>query len=308
MVTTPIQPILVLPVYRGGDRFKRALRSLRGSEQYFSRIVISLNSPSGSPDEDTVAQYKAQGPTKIEVIQSGTELPWMPHQYFWLSHLEESGAKPDDWLYWFAHDDEIKPSGIRAVIDADGNWPLVPGTIYFGPWAMRHDEPEKLFDGRTDTPLESWTSFPIQGPLELPVAEWIAQQLIQPTYINMSGCITTLRSFQAMRDFIIAKPGGMRIEMATAAAPHNLTVAEFPEPVVITYGCAASDRTKYAKVARKDDRHMIAWLMRYIASHPSAALPTARAASKVLSSYARHALGKGSLPAEDWRYRETVGP
>ena len=61
-----------------------------------------------------------------------------------------------------------------------------------------------------------------RGPLRLPVAEWIAQQLEQPTYINMSGCITQLASFQALRGFPIAKPGGMRIEMATAAAPNNL--------------------------------------------------------------------------------------
>lgn len=307
MVTPPIQPILVLPVYRGGERFRRALRSLRGAEQYFSRIVISLNSAPGSPDETSVSEYRELGETKIEVVQSGTELPWMDHQYFWLAFLEKSGASPDDWLYWFAHDDEIKPSGIRAIIDADGNWPLTAGTVYFGPWAMRHDDPDKLYDGPTDIPLESWTSFPLQGPQELPVGEWIAQQFIQPTYINMSGCLTTLRSFQAMRDFAVRKPGGMRIEMATAAAPHNLVVAEFPEPVVITYGCEVSDRTKYAKVARKDDRHMVIWLLRYIAAHPSAALPTTRAALRVMGSYLNHALRKKPLPAEDWRFREMVG-
>jgi len=308
MVETPIQPILVLPVYRGGDRFKRALRSLRDSEQYFSRIVISLNSPSGSPDEDTVAEYKSQGPTKIEIIQSGTELPWMPHQYFWLSHLEKTGAKPDDWLYWFAHDDEIKPSGIARLIDADGNWPLEKGTIYLGPWGMRYDEPDKLYDGPIDTDVESWTSFPLQGPLRLPVGEWVAQQLEQPTYINMSGCITTLGSFQELRKFPIAKPGGMRIEMATAAAPRNLFVQEFPEPVIITYTCKVSDRTKYAKVVRKDDRHMVAWLANYVAHHPSAALPASRATAKVALGYLKMLTKKGSLPEEDWRFRELVQP
>jgi hypothetical protein len=306
MVTAVTQPILVLPVYRGGERFRRALRSLRDAEPYFSRIVISLNSPQGSPDEDAIRDYREGGDTKIEVIQSGTELPWMEHQYFWLSYLEKSGAKPTDWLYWFAHDDEVKASGIKSLVDQEGNWPLEEGTVYFGPWAMRHDEPDQLYDGPTDIPLESWTSFPIEGPKELPVAEWIAQQFIQPTYINMSGCITTLRSFQSMRDFVIQKPGGMRIEMATAAAPHNLTVAEFPQPVVITYGCEASDRTKYAKVARKDDRHMIAWLLRYMAAHPSATLPTSRAAVKVARSYFDYLVRKKPLPAEDWRFREMV--
>lgn len=308
-----LQPILVVPVYRGGERFERALRSLRPSEQYFRRIVISLNSPQGSPDEDAVARYRGQAeadgsPSKIEVVQTGTELPWMPHQYFWLDHLERTGVQPDDWVYWFAHDDEVKPSGIAHLIDADGNWPLRQGTCYLGPWAMRHDEPDHLYDGPRDIDLESWTSFPVEGPQELPVAEWIAQQLIKPTYINMSGCITTLRSFQELRRFPIDKPGGMRIEMATAAAPHNVTVAEFPEPVVITYGCAASDRTKYAKVARKDDRHMVAWLANYLARHPSGIAPTAKAAAQVVASYARVLTRRGTLPEEDWRFREMVDP
>lgn len=308
MVTTPIQPILVLPVYRGGDRFARALRSLRDSEQYFRRIVISLNSPSGSPDEDTIAEYRAQGPTKIEMIQSGTELPWMPHQYFWLDYLEKSGAQPDDWIYWFAHDDEIKPSGIANLVDERGNWPLEDGTIYLGPWGMRYDEPERLYDGPRDTEVESWTSFPVNGPLRLSVGEWIAQQLEQPTYINMSGCITQLGSFQQLRDFPIAKPGGMRIEMATAAAPRNLVVQEFPEPVIITYTCKASDRTKYAKVARKDDRHMVAWLANYVAHHPSAVIPSTRAAAKVALGYLKVLTKRGSLPQEDWRFRQNVRP
>lgn len=307
-MTTPLQPILVMPVYRGGERFERALTSVRKSEQYFRRIVISLNSQKGSPDEGAIERYRQLGATKIEVIQAGTELPWMPHQYFWLDYLERTGARPNDWIYWFAHDDEVKPSGIANLVDGHGNWPLEQGTCYLGPWAMRHDEPDRLYDGPTDIDLESWTSFPIQGPKQLPVAEWIAQQFIQPTYINMSGCITTLRSFQELRAFPMSKPGGMRIEMATAAAPHNTTVAEFPEPVVITYGCAASDRTKYSKVARKDDRHIITWLLNYLARHPKGIRTITKATAKVAVNYAKVATKKGQLPEEEWRFRETVGP
>ena len=232
---------------------------------------------------DYKAQRIANGQpeSKIELINTGEELPWMGHQYFWLNYLEQTNAQSDDWVYWFAHDDEVKASGIEALIDDQGNWPLEQGTIYLGPWAMRHEQGDELFSGPRDIDLESWTSFPIEGPLELPVAEWIAQQLIQPTYINMSGCVTTLRSFQEIRKFKVAKPGGMRIEMATAAAPHNLTVKEFDAPIVITYGRPNSDRTQYAKVARQDDKHMIAWLTHYISKHPSAAIPSTRAALKV---------------------------
>ena len=305
-MSRPLQPVLVLPVYRGGAKFARALASVRASETHFRRIIVSLNSPAGSADEETIATYRAQGPTKIEVIQTGSELPWMEHQYFWLGHLEVTGESATDWVYWFAHDDQIRPHGIERLVDANSNWPLEQGTCYLGPWGMRYDPVGRMYDGPADAPLESWTSFPIAGPLRLPVAEWIAQQLEQPTYINMSGCITTLSSFQSMRRFPLPKPGGMRIEMATAAAPSNHFVQELPTPVVITFTSKQSDRTKYAKDARKDDRHMVVWLLNYIAHHPRAIAPTARATAKVSRDYVNVLLKRGTLAQEDWRFRETV--
>ena len=308
----PIQPILVMPVYRGGERFERALGSLASTEHHFQRVVVSLNGPDGSTDVTALTDYreramKSGNPSKAEPIISGTELPWIPHQWFWLEYLERTGARPDDWILWFAHDDELRATGIERLVDTDGNWPLEPGSVYLGPWAMRGDEPDRLYDGPRDIPLESWTSFPVNGPHELPVTEWIAQQLEQPTYINMSGCIAQLRAFQQLRDFPIAKPGGMRIEMAIAAAPVHATVREFPEPVMITYGCAASDRTKYAKVARRDDRHLVAWLANYVARRPAGLGSIARAAGKVAHHHFSARRGR-NLPEEDWRFRELVDP
>jgi hypothetical protein len=300
--------VLVLPVYRGGEKFQRALESIRATEQYFRRIVISLNGPLDSLDAERAQGFLADGSTKVEVVQTGSELPWMQHQYFWLAHLEATGERPHDWVYWFAHDDEIRARGLAQLTDEHGGWPLTPQTIYLGPWGMRYDPPGAMYSGDPGAPLESWTSFPLAGPLRLSVGEWVSQQLVQPTYINMSGCVTQLASFQALRNFPIPKPGGMRIEMATAAAPNNRYVQEFSEPVVTTYTSKGSDRTTYAAVARKDDAHMAAWLGRYITRHPAAAIPSARAALMVGAGHLKARLGRGSLPEEDWRYRETVQP
>jgi hypothetical protein len=307
-VTEAVQPILVLPVYRGGPRFARALGSLARSEQYFARIIVSLNGPRTSDDMTAITDYIEKHSSKVEIVCTGEEIPWMPHQYFWMSHLERTGTRPTDWIYWFAHDDEIRPAGIAAIIDEHGNWPLEQGTIYLGPWGMRHERGDVLFDGPRDVDIESWTSFPPDGPLRLPVADWIAGQLIQPTYINMSGCITTLSSFQALRQFRVQKPGGMRIEMAAAAAPSNRWVVELPEPVVITYGRPNSDRTQYAKVARQDDRHIITWLLNYMARHPAAIIPLTRAFAHVAFGYLKVLTGRGRLPEEDWRRRSIVSP
>ena len=308
MVPYPLQPTLVLPVYRGGRKFERALRSLRSSERFFRRVVVSLNSPADSPDLETLGQYQDHGPTKIEVVHTHDELPWMAHQYFWLDYLEKTGEGPTDWLLWFAHDDQLRLRGLQAVTDSNYSWHLNEGVIYLGPWGMRYDPPGGLYDGPADAPLESWTSFPLAGPLRLPVGEWIAQQLEQPTYINMSGCVTQLASFQAMRRFPVAKPGGMRIEMATAAAPNNLYVEELAEPVVTTHTSPSTDRTTYASVARKDDAHMVAWLANYLARHPSAIPSSARAATTLTSRALRQVTGRGGSVAEDWRTRQTLAP
>ena len=70
-MASSLQPVLVMPVYRGSEKFRRALNSIRASEHHFRRIVISLNSSRGSEDERIVSEYRAAGATKIEVIQVG---------------------------------------------------------------------------------------------------------------------------------------------------------------------------------------------------------------------------------------------
>ena len=297
-----------MPVYRGGEKFRRALESVRGAEHFFKRVIISLNSPLGSPDEKATEDFRAAGDTKIEVIQTGEELPWIPHQFFWLTYLESTGEDSGSWVMWFAHDDELRPRGISNLVDQQGNWPLEGGTIYLGPWGVRYDPPGELFDGDRNGPLESWTSFPLSGPLRMTVSQWIADQLVQPTYINMSGCVTKLASFQQLRDFPYQKPGGMRIEMAAAAAPNNRVVEEFSEPVVITYTSKASDRTTYASVARKDDAHMALWWGHYLLHHPSGLGPAVQSAARLATRALSSRITEHRQVSEDWRLRETLEP
>jgi hypothetical protein len=308
-----VQPILVVLVYRGGERFRRAMESIGPAENLFRRIIVSITGPEDSPDMATVNGYLSQRqasatPSKVEVICSGVELPTMEHQRFWIDYAERTGATPDDWIYWLAYDDQVRARGIEALLDEEGNWPLTPGTIYFGPWAMRHEKAETPFDGPWDVPIESWTSFPITGPTRSTVADWICRQMRQPTYLQMSGSLATLRSFQALRDSWPRKRGPMRIEMAMAAAPSNTYVVELPEPIVIIYGRPNSDRANYANTARREDIHLIAWLLQYSLRHPRTLLKFAGAAAGVAASYARVLTGRGSLPAEDWVVRGVVEP
>lgn len=300
------KPILVCMVWRGGDRFARCLRSIEGASDYFSRVVISITGEHDGPDMQMASEARESVPN-IEVICTGAELPTMQHQSFWIDYLVETDARADDWVCWLAYDDELRIKGIQAVTDEGGSWNLTAGTAYFGPWAMRGDGPHKLWNGQPDEPTESWTSFPTDGPTRLPVARWIAEQLRQPTYMQMSGSLNPLASFIDLKESHPRKRGPMRIEMAIASAPGTLTVEEFPEPITFIYGRADSDRASYGKAARREDIHLVLRLLRYGAHNPSSlpALASSTAGAGVRSALS--SLGWASLPSEEWRSRGIVG-
>ena len=309
----PVQPILVVLVYRGGARFLRALESIGRSEHLFRRIVVSVTGDNEGDDMQAAQAYlrehaEAGTPSKVELICSGVELRTMDHQRFWISYLERTGGHPQDWIYWLAYDDQVRPLGIERIVDEHGNWPLEQGTAYFGPWAMRHEQADQLFAGPWDEPLESWTSFPLPGPTRLPVAAWIAQQLRQPTYMQMTGSVTSFLSHQRLASTRLRKRGPMRIEMETAADTGNVAVAEFAEPVSIIYGRPNSDRASYGRSARWEDLHLAAWLARYSSRHPRSIPVITRGMASVASGYRRVMTGSGSLPEELWVVRETVEP
>jgi len=303
----PTRPILVCMVWRGGERFERALGSVSQALPHFDRVVLSITGPRSGEDMARAEAFRELHHS-VEVICTEEEWPTMRHQAFWIDYLIRSGADPKEWIYWLAYDDEVRVGGIESLVDETGSWPLEPGTAYFGPWAMRHEQPEQLWAGDPNEQLESWTSFPIEGPTELPVERWIAEQLRQPTYMQMSGSVNPLQSFIDLRDLRPRKSGPMRIEMAIASATGISSVAEFPEPVSIIYGRSNSDRAAYGKAARKEDVHLMAWLARYSVRHPRSAGSLASATLRAVGATALAAAGGKELPGEEWRVRGTVSP
>lgn len=292
-------PILVCMSWRGGERFARALRSIEASRHHFSRIIISVTGSINGPDM-ALARETAEREPSIEVICTGVELPTMKHQAFWVTYLQTTQANPTDWIYWLSYDDEVRAHGIEAIT-LNGEWPLKPGTAYFGPWAMRHETPEALWHGDQHAKLESWTSFPSTGPTQLPVSQWIAEQLIQPTYMQMSGSVNQLSSFISLRDSFPKKTGPMRIEMAIAAQPHIKTVAEFADPISIIYGRSNSDRANYGRAALREDLHLISILGRR-------GLRNLNEVSAYFTAAAHTLNPRKPRAAEEWRVRGLVKP
>lgn len=294
-------------VYRGGDRFLRALESLTPALGYFSRVILSVTSAEDSADAAAARRF-AEGHPVVEVLCTGRELPTMAHQAFWIDYLEQTGGHLDDWILWLAYDDALRLRGLQALVDEHGNWPLRADTAYFGPWAMRHEQAESLWDGDPTDPLDSWTSFPIGGPLRTSVIDWIGGQLFQPTYMQMSGSVCPLRSHRALVHGLLRKGGPMRIEMATAAGPRTHHVEEFAEPISIIYGRPDSDRASYGRLARREDWHLLAHLVGYLVRHPGQLPVAIRWALRIAHRGWRAATGRRSEIGEAWVCRTQVTP
>lgn len=303
-----VRPHLVVMSYRGGERFRRCLESVSSTQQHFDRIILSVTAPAGSADEVLARAYARDSIPKAEVLWTGQELPTMEHQTFWVDYLESTGVRGTEWIYWLAYDDQVFGRGIEAIVDNHGNWPLNQGTAYFGPWAMRHESAEVVLPGEWNEPLESWTSFPVEGPTQLPVLSWVGRQLRQPTYMQMSGSVCTFQSYLEVRDGHPRKRGPMRIEMATALATSNDFVAEFDSPVSVIYGRPNSDRASYGAAARSEDRHLALWAARYCRTSPHRARLLAREVSSLAAHRRMVRRGRAEQHVEDWVVRGVVQP
>lgn len=293
------QPILVMMSWRGGARLQRCLESIAPARHHFKRIVLSITAPVDSGDMRQALAFAHQF-EGIEVICTGKELPTMEHQAFWISYLQRTSAQPSDWIYWLAYDDQVRTRGINAIVDSEGNWPLESRTAYFGPWAMRHEGADELWKGDPALPMESWTSFPKQGPLTLPLITWISQQIEQPTYMQMSGSVIQLMNYVALRDGFPRKQSPMRIEMATAVAGNVLAAAEFPEPLVIIYGRPNSDRANYGSQARSEDLHLASLLAMRSETRSPLGFHMLKA---ILLRITERLRKRNSHPREEWRVR-----
>jgi hypothetical protein len=297
------RPILVMMSWRGGERLQRCLTSIAINKNNFTRIVISITATPDSEDVKLAKAFQEQNP-EVEVLCTNIELPTMEHQSFWVDYLADSGTQPTDWIYWLAYDDELNTSGIAQVQDSNGSWPLSLDTVYFGPWAMRHETPSELWSGSKEDDLPVWTSFSTDGSNRLPILTWVRNQLDQPTYMQMSGSLIPYRNYLELRSGRPSKSGPMRIEMATALGCKTHYVEELTEPVSIIYGRSNSDRATYGKAARKEDIHLMAWIARYATKHPKAVIDLLAISASQVKLQWLQMMGGQKPVEEEWRVRK----
>jgi len=297
------RPVLVIPVFHGGERFERCLRSLACAPAYFAAVVLSINARPDSPDLAVAMGFRRNAGLPVAVFNTTGEMNSMSHSRFWATELRRRNLPPNTHLMWLGHDDELDPDGLAAACPG-GQWPLRPGTMILGPWKLRHESVGTLYEAPEDEQLETWTCFPDQTVKPQSSIDWVCDQLLHPTYLNLTGGVFPFGSVLDIVDFRVRKTAGMRMEMTLATSLGSRRITELDEPVTIVYGRSDSDRATIPNAhARSDDRHLLIWLARYAARTPRTRARFASTLARLTTLRTKVALGRATLPAEDWVVR-----
>lgn len=95
----------------------------------------------------------------------------------------------------------------------------------------------------------------------------------------------------------------MRIEMATAACLGTQTIGEFDDPVCVIYGRSNSDRAAHGKAARREDIHLIIWVVRYTLSLSTSLTTILKLCRQQVWAQIARRIRPDSRPQEEWRTR-----
>ena len=121
--------------------------------------------------------------------------------------------------------------------------------------------------------------------------------------MQMSGSLIPFRNYLELSHGTPKKTGPMRIEMATAAGTGTKFVQELPHPISVIYGRSSSDRASYGNAARKEDSHLIRWLLRYAKANPTQWGNVISLIAQQLLALSKRKVTKVPSPQEEWRVR-----
>ena len=297
------RPLLVVPVYRGGPRFERCLTSLFHAHEFFSGLLLSINGPTDSLDLTAAQKFQELSDFPVEILNTGVELTSMNHIRYWATHLRKNKVSLDQHVMWLGHDDELDPVGLAQSCPG-GVWPLRNNTMILGPWKLRHESVDTLYEIPLDEKLETWTCFPDSTQLPMKSMNWACDQLAHPTYINLTGGVFPFRSLLSIIDFTPRKVSAMRMEMTLATALGSSYITELPEAITIVYGRADSDRaTTPRKDALSDDRNLLLWLSKFAAVTPGSRKRFAQTMLHIAMLRGKIVLGRAQSPGEEWVVR-----
>lgn len=273
------------------------------AKDFFSGLLLSINGSPDSPDLIAARQFQATVDFPITILNTGVELSSMDHIRYWGSFLRDIKTPVDQHVMWLGHDDELNPVGL-AKSCRNGFWTLSEDTMILGPWKLRHESTDSLYQVPVNEVLETWTCFPDSPPIYMKSMDWACDQLVHPTYINLTGGVFPLRSLLEVIDFKPRKVAAMRMEMTLATAVGSKFITELPEAITIVYGRADSDRAMISrKDALSDDRNLFLWLGKFAAMTPGSRKRFAKTMLLLVILKVKIVFGRAQPPTEDWVVR-----
>jgi hypothetical protein len=219
------KPVLMIPVYNGGDYFAQLLVSLAPAEHLFKNVVISFNGEAPNKDEATLKKSLVNHFSNLIVLRTLGPLCNIQHMHFWTSFLN-SKFKQDDPIFNLCHDDLLNYSNTRYFLE---NNPNLTNVCVLGDWEIFMDESHKK--------IRLGSTFP-PNATELNVCHLLAWQNSRLSnkkkFTNMSGLLVPLLALSEASAIYNFVPGsyGARMEYCLATSKHNKRIIRAFPPLV----------------------------------------------------------------------------
>jgi len=107
-------PILLLPVYRGGQMFREAIQSIQPCLPWFDSVVISLNGENVDEDETTALELNQL--CRLTILSTRRNFTSVQHLQFISRQLNKTiRLAPDTPLFILCHDDLLHRPGFERL-------------------------------------------------------------------------------------------------------------------------------------------------------------------------------------------------
>lgn len=247
-------PVLLIPVFRGGDDFKRCLKSLKNCAHLFSKIFISINGSQSSEDESSIMQSDVYQHSP-SILKTDENLSAVQH-IIWITCQLKSQISGDDKIFLLCHDDELNQQHYEKWL------PIHLASNINTAWIGNYKVVNMSLNGSI---ISSLPSTAISQPLSC--KEWLiynSQQSNGHVFTNASGiCVP----FYALEDvanfwtFTRARIGG-RFEYMMLSHKLINGISCCPNPIVTIHeSLGQSGRNRSNENISRDEIRYSIWLM-----------------------------------------------
>jgi len=189
---------VLLPCYKGGLLFRRAVESIVSSKLPATRIIISFNNYQDENEAWLHALIKKGffGDIQVVILNTKNELTALEHWLYICDCLKED-IKPNELLFLMAHDDwlgDCSNLNVNTLYEQQG-------TVYFPNY-----KPTK------DINIRSYLPFNV----DLLPRDWFWYDVKETVFTNMSGMIIPFYLLEEISKLSMDKKTGTRFEHSLA--------------------------------------------------------------------------------------------